>query len=128
MTLELHGARCIATVYDEGMILDQFRAESREAAVQAALAVYPDATLASPTYTQPGSVLGNLDATILEIIQEIELDRQAGRVVPFVEGTPIGMIPTEHRADLRMENGRGGKLKKGWRPYAKSPRTARRAS
>jgi len=98
--------RVQATITDEhGTQVDQFIGDNPDDALSRARREYKIAlVLNADSYTHPNlSHYADIDTIVTEILQETEELRQNGKLPPFVEGTPIGTIPLDHRADLKRK-------------------------
>lgn len=104
--------RVQATIVDEnGIQVDQFIGDNPDDVLSRARREYKiHQVLNHENYTHPNlSHFADIDALVNEIEQETEQLRQMGMLAPFVEGTPIGTIPLEHRADLKKRRKKNGR-------------------
>ena len=108
-----------AVIYENGFIADLMFGDSLRDVVEMVKLNYPElaahTVIAVDRYTQQHeNEWPDVDAAVDDILKEVAELRVLGRIVPFVEGEPIGVIPRENRADLQGRNGRGGWLHQKW--------------
>ncbi len=102
----LEYGRVEVTVRDgKGLQIDKFIGSNPDDALSQARAEYKiDHVGNVENYTHPNlSMRAEIDAIVDEIEEETEELRQLGLLAPFIEGTPIGTIPIQNRADLKRK-------------------------
>lgn len=104
--------RSIATIYEDGLIVDKIVGYTRGDCLDSIRTQYGYIRvldhnehvihLHEPVQREePPGDGSQFDHLIEQICREIALDRIRGRIRPFVEGEHIGCIPSDKRADLR---------------------------
>lgn len=104
--------RTIAEVHEDGMIVDRITGYTKADCLDTLRVQYPRL----PLFDYKGNKIRRreildlwkmespnagsttqLDRAVNDILMEVAVDRKMGRLKPFIEGEPIGVIPPQHR-------------------------------
>lgn len=109
-----HDGKVVADVHKDGFIIDRLIGYTKQDCVESVRLQYPGmliidtdgkklkTRLVKDERDSPAGMIfayTQIDSAVEQILSEIIYDRSQGKIAPFVEGTPIGVIPPEYRMD-----------------------------